>query len=396
MAYITQKLRLKPKDPTYFGCYYRVSKTGLTTYYVKKWGKFYKVGTDADGITPVYVKNYRGALTTENIDKVYPTPNKLKRKEEAALTLDQAWDIWTKWAASNIKAKTFAPDEARYRIHIQPHLGSKRLDKIITYDIEMLRPGWEKAGLQKNTQKQIVVLIGRIFNTLSNLGKYAGVNPAKRVKMKNTKRNRVRMLSYAQTKALLDECRKINYAVYLQATLAVYSGMRLNEVMGLQPKDINWEDGILTIENVKSTTKEYKTRYVFFGDDPMLRSALEQIHDRFYRGDNQPYFSNEYSRYYYMKAVDALGLNDGIDPRDQVNRVGFHTLRHSFASQFLAANGGNLHELKEALGHDDINSTMIYSHLANEQKQKAQKNLALARAKAWKQESNLKVIEGGA
>ena len=129
------------------------------------------------------------------------------------------------------------------------------------------------------------------------------------------------MLSMSQTKSLLDHLRQSCYQAYLQACVAVYSGMRLDEICRMKPMDIDWDAGILTINKVKSATKEFKTRYIFFKDDPMLEDALRQIDDRYNDGEGNVYFPVIFNRYQYVKATDALGLNKGIDPKDQVNRV---------------------------------------------------------------------------
>ncbi len=63
---------------------------------------------------------------------------------------------------------------------------------------------------------------------------------------------------------------------------------------------------------------------------------------------NEDYVSKNFKR-----AVRATGLN---------NNIHFHTLRHSFASR-LAQKGVSLFVIKELLGHEDIKTTQIYSHL---------------------------------
>ena len=50
--------------------------------------------------------------------------------------------------------------------------------------------------------------------------------------------------------------------------------------------------------------------------------------------------------------------NNGLD-----NSITFHTLRHSYATEFIK-NGGDIWELKNILGHSSINTTSIYLHMA--------------------------------
>ncbi|MBZ0200059.1 MAG: site-specific integrase, partial [Ignavibacteriaceae bacterium] len=63
---------------------------------------------------------------------------------------------------------------------------------------------------------------------------------------------------------------------------------------------------------------------------------------------NENYVSKQ-----FKKSVRAAELDD---------RIHFHTLRHSFASQ-LVQKGVSLYVIKELLGHEDLSTTQIYSHL---------------------------------
>ena len=64
-------------------------------------------------------------------------------------------------------------------------------------------------------------------------------------------------------------------------------------------------------------------------------------------------FNEDYVSKQFKKALRAAKLNDDIH---------FHTLRHSFASN-LVQRGVNLYVVKELLGHEDIKTTQVYSHL---------------------------------
>ena len=64
-------------------------------------------------------------------------------------------------------------------------------------------------------------------------------------------------------------------------------------------------------------------------------------------------FNEDFVSKQFKKALRAAKLNDDIH---------FHTLRHSFASN-LVQRGVNLYVIKELLGHKDIKTTQVYSHL---------------------------------
>ena len=66
--------------------------------------------------------------------------------------------------------------------------------------------------------------------------------------------------------------------------------------------------------------------------------------------------NEDYASKQFKKAVRDVGLNDNIH---------FHTLRHSFASR-LIQKGASVFVVKELLGHEDIKTTQIYSHLKTE------------------------------
>ena len=132
---MSNKVRINPKDPTYEGCYQHTTTKGLVVYWIKKNinGKtWHKVGYAHDGITPKYVKQFRGALTTENINKVLPTNHRRQPKEEDRVpTVDEAWkEHYVPWAKRSLKPNTYWGKFNRYQKHIKPYIGKTRLDKL--------------------------------------------------------------------------------------------------------------------------------------------------------------------------------------------------------------------------------------------------------------------------
>ena len=64
-------------------------------------------------------------------------------------------------------------------------------------------------------------------------------------------------------------------------------------------------------------------------------------------------FNNDYVSKYFKKAVRKAKMDE---------KIHFHTLRHSFASR-LVQKGASIYIVKELLGHSDVTTTQIYSHL---------------------------------
>ena len=140
------------------------------------------------------------------------------------------------------------------------------------------------------------------------------------------------------------------------------TGMRLGEILNLTWDGVDLNERIITVKNGNGfTTKSKKERII-----PMCIAVHSLLSERANStGELTGYvFTSKVGIKYnenfiskdFKKAVRAAGLNDEIH---------FHTLRHSFASE-LIQKGVSLNVVKELLGHEDIKTTMIYSHLRKE------------------------------
>jgi len=77
----------------------------------------------------------------------------------------------------------------------------------------------------------------------------------------------------------------------------------------------------------------------------------------------------------FMRTVEDLGFNKGLEPHDATYRVVFHTLRHTFCS-WLAMQGTPLYTIQKLARHKTIAMTERYSHLLPDQKQEAVRAMA--------------------
>lgn len=138
------------------------------------------------------------------------------------------------------------------------------------------------------------------------------------------------------------------------------TGLRVSELVSLAMKDINFEMGYLSVMG-----KGSKKRSV-----PMGETALETIKE--YRtGSRQKLMGGKWcdalfvtrrgeamSRQSFWKIIKLHALKAGI-----IKDISPHSLRHSFATHLLER-GADLRSVQRMLGHSDISTTQVYTHVA--------------------------------
>ena len=139
-------------------------------------------------------------------------------------------------------------------------------------------------------------------------------------------------------------------------------GLRASEAIGLELSDVDLEAGIL-----RARGKGSKERIVPIGTKAIesLNDYLDQARPRLVGNRDQPrLFVNlrggGLSRQGLYKIVQGHARSAGLE-----RRMSPHTLRHSFATHLLAG-GCDLRSLQEMLGHADIGTTQVYTHLSAE------------------------------
>lgn len=146
------------------------------------------------------------------------------------------------------------------------------------------------------------------------------------------------------------------------------TGLRLAELRSLNCKDINEKTREISIRG-----KRGKIRVVFLSDRAVealkdyLGSRLDHLTPLFIRGLEKasnimpPGEEFRLSRVSIWNIVKKYALKAGI-----VSNPSPHTLRHSFATDLLR-NGADLRSVQEMLGHKDLGTTQIYTHVTNPQ-----------------------------
>lgn len=138
------------------------------------------------------------------------------------------------------------------------------------------------------------------------------------------------------------------------------TGLRVSELIGLQLKDLHLSMGLL-----QTTGKGDKERIVPLGDLAIqwIETYLEEARPfltRKHPEESHLFVNNhgkQLSRQGIWKNLKAVVRKAGI-----TKNVTPHTLRHSFATHLLE-NGADLRTVQELLGHADISTTQIYTHI---------------------------------
>lgn len=140
------------------------------------------------------------------------------------------------------------------------------------------------------------------------------------------------------------------------------AGLRISELLGLKMGDILMEEELLCI-----TGKGNKQRFVPFGKKALfaLNKYLRDGKPFLIKQRKTPYLilntrGNKMSRMGFLKVLKKYLIKSGVR-----KKVTPHTFRHSYATHLLQA-GADLRAVQELLGHSDISTTQIYTHIDRE------------------------------
>ena len=180
---------------------------------------------------------------------------------------------------------------------------------------------------------------------------YLDKNPATKVRIKAVPNQIERFLSEDERERLLSACKEASWdRMHLLVLLAITTGMRKSELLNLRWSDINFEDGLATLNTTKNGEKRI---------NPIPTVALDELKQHREVGSGLIFFS----RYNLDKPIDFRKPWFIALEKAQITDFRFHDLRHTAAS-YLVMGGATLHETGEILGHKSEQTTKRYAHLS--------------------------------
>jgi len=220
-----------------------------------------------------------------------------------------------------------------------------------------------KSEESAKTNAHYLTVLKTFYDYMLDLEKIK-VNPSENIKSPKLEKRLPKFLTEEEINRLLDIDMKkpIDYRNKAMLELLYATGMRISELLDLKLSNINFEE-----DAVKVMGKGSKERFIPIGE---ITKKYLLIYINEYRGLILKtkvsdylfvnYNGSRMSRQGFFKILKKLCEDAQIE-----KEISPHILRHSFATHLLN-NGADLRVIQELLGHENISTTEIYSHVSNE------------------------------
>ncbi|MCK5664300.1 MAG: site-specific integrase [Thiotrichaceae bacterium] len=209
-------------------------------------------------------------------------------------------------------------------------------------------------GRSPATVVRYMAALSHAFTIAINEWQWIENSPIAKVKKPKESRGRVRFLDDDERTRLLEACRSSsNPWLYICVILALSTGMRRGELMGLKWKDINLNEGYLILHDTKNGERR---RVTLVGH----AHELLQAHSKIRRLDTDFLFPGKNPD----NPIDLRKPFKTALTKAEITDFKWHDLRHCTAS-YLAMNGASLAEIAEVLGHKTLQMVKRYAHLSD-------------------------------
>jgi integrase/recombinase XerD len=247
------------------------------------------------------------------------------------------------------------------------YLQEKRIEdvlKVSKLDVRAFLLTLKAKKLSNKTVVRNLVAIRTFFRFLTQEGELES-NPVENLESPQLAKTLPEILSLHEVEQLLETPKPqtplgIRDRSMLEMLYA--TGMRVSELVSLQMNQLNLEGGY-----VRLFGKGSKERAVPLGAEAIkwVSHYLKGTRQKLSKGKESPFLfinrsGRSMSRQGFWKNIKAYGRRAGIR-----KKITPHLLRHSFASHLLAR-GADLRSVQMLLGHADISTTQIYTHVTGE------------------------------
>lgn len=275
------------------------------------------------------------------------------------------------YARANNKPSEYQTKRDVLAKHLGPAFDSMLLDEIQDEQVEAYKSAKLLAGLKPKTINNHLAVLSKLLVTARRWKRIASVPEIQRLKVPEAEFD---FFTFDEARELAKHAG--GYPCGDMIRFALNTGLRQGELIGLRVMDVL--DGKILVRQsivrgVKGTPKSHKPREVSLNAYAQQQLRLgcaappgtdAPVFRLVFRGDDGFELSKGDCKWPLWMACKRAGLR----------RVGWHVLRHTFASH-LAMRGVPIKSIQELLGHSDIRQTMRYAHLSPDVKEDAVKLL---------------------
>ncbi len=353
----------------------QIVKRGDNTWYIRIF-----LGRDANGKRKYFNKTIHG--TKKDAQKYLTAKTREKDLgifvEPALMPLNEFLDRWLSEIAQNkLRARTFDTYQSLLNCHVRKILGAKRLSDIQAYEVQKLYNDMKKANYSPKT-------IRHVHNVLSSAFKQAVrwkmlmQNPCEFSELPRMEKVEMMYFTPKETTKFLEAAKDDKF--FPAFLLAIETGMRPEEYLGLQWKDINFENKSLSVRRalvvkkgggfIFTEPKTKKSRRSIPISNTLIKNLKahrrKQLEERLKLGANYQTFDLVFASEIGTPLLHGNLLRRHFKPiRDKANlpKIRLYDLRHTTATLLLSA-GENPKVVSERLGHASIVLTLdTYSHV---------------------------------
>ncbi len=253
---------------------------------------------------------------------------------------------------------------ASYRIDLDHYINffrDKKLIDITKKDISKFIESLKDKGLNEKTINHVIGTVKSFHNYFST--HYDIANVTENISRLKTTKTLPKVLSIDEVDILLNINLTSSYDYRNKAMLELMysSGLRVSELLNLALTDIDFENNL-----VKVFGKGSKERIVPIGDyaTNALFKYVSEYRNSLIKFPTDILFLNNHgkkmSRSGFFKIIEKIAKDKGIE-----KEISPHTLRHSFATHMLEC-GADLRSIQELLGHENMSTTSIYTHVRSD------------------------------
>ncbi|WP_342045149.1 site-specific integrase [Bacillus sp. OTU530] len=297
------------------------------------------------------------------------------------MTYETFMEQWFKERKNQLNKSTYRANYTHYKNIIKPYLGHFKMQDLTTMHLQHYITQLIDEGHYSEGTINLVFSFIRTSLKRAKVLKLIKNNPATDVVLPRIPKKEMGVWSLDQVNYFLKESKNVENATrfHISFLIAVFTGMRQGEILGLRWKDVDLENNLIYIRQTLSEAKEL--RYGAKNKSSMrtihipnilveeLKSHRQLIdHEKLKAGDKYidldlvlpskygtPLDQRSIRRSFYH-VTEKLGLP----------RIRFHDLRHTHATLLVQQNV-NVKLISERLGHADIGTTLnTYSHVLPE------------------------------